>query len=82
AVRLLEDIRDCFGDRELFVGRELTKMHEENLWGTAAGLLDLYRRRESANPPRRIKGELVVVISAADRDAASPAAAEDGATGP
>lgn len=41
-------------DRKIFLGRELTKMHEELIWGTAPEILD----KLSSN-----KGEFVIIIA-------------------
>ncbi|HSW86443.1 MAG TPA: 16S rRNA (cytidine(1402)-2'-O)-methyltransferase, partial [Rhabdochlamydiaceae bacterium] len=43
-------------DRTLCIARELTKIYEECLYGTAAEILDLFAK----NPP---KGEIVLLIS-------------------
>lgn len=57
--RLLASLRDCldiFGDREVFVGRELTKIHEELQHRQLSEVLaDFAGRRE-------IKGELVIIV--------------------
>lgn len=55
-VGLLRDIAEIFGEVTVAVGRELTKMHEEVLRGTAAELAELLAARPS------IKGEVVVAI--------------------
>ena len=48
----LEDMLEILGDREIFVGRELTKLHEEHLCGRIAEVL-----------PRIVeKGEFVIVV--------------------
>lgn len=56
AIRILEEIEALAPDREIFVGRELTKHFEESLSGPPALLLNRFRTR----PP---KGEFVLVIS-------------------
>lgn len=48
-------------DRELAIAREITKLHEETLRGTAADLLD-----DMTGP--RLKGELVLVLRGAVAD--------------
>jgi 16S rRNA (cytidine1402-2'-O)-methyltransferase len=48
----LEDIHDIFGDREACIGRELTKLHEEYLFGKVSEL----------QPRIKKLGEFVVVI--------------------
>lgn len=52
--RLLEDLRDLAGDRVVALCRELTKLHEEVLRGTAGELL--------ASLPESPRGEFSVVV--------------------
>ena len=54
----LEDIRVILGERPLVLGRELTKLHETILHGTAAELLDAL----GPSP----KGEIVLAIAPGD----------------
>lgn len=55
-LKLLEEISQYFGiDRLVAISRELSKIHEENLRGTVAELMDQLKERT-------IKGEIVVVI--------------------
>ena len=56
----LADAVQILGDRELVIGRELTKLHEELLRGPAASLLE-----GLADEP---KGEFAVVVAGADPD--------------
>lgn len=56
-VKLLTDIADIDSDRRVVVGRELTKLHEEIIEGTACELRDDFSERAS------IKGEFAVFIS-------------------
>lgn len=56
-VKLLTDIADIDNNRRVVVGRELTKLHEEIIEGTAAELRDDFISRAS------IKGEFAVFIS-------------------
>lgn len=56
-VKLLTDIADIGNNRRVVVGRELTKLHEEIVEGTAAELRDDFTSRAS------IKGEFAVFIS-------------------
>jgi 16S rRNA (cytidine1402-2'-O)-methyltransferase len=51
----LEAVLGGLGDRKLVIARELTKIHEEFLRGTAAGLL-----REMENHP--LKGEATILV--------------------
>lgn len=55
----LEDIAATMGEREVAIGRELTKMHEEFLRGTAAELLEILKQRPS------VKGEMTLMIGKA-----------------
>lgn len=55
-VGLLREIGEVLGDRPVTVCRELTKLHEEVLRGTASQLLAL-------TAARRIKGEFTIVIA-------------------
>jgi len=54
-LKSLESIRECLPDREVAVGRELTKLHEETRRGLPDGLMAYYE----ANPPR---GEIVLLV--------------------
>ena len=56
-VKLLSDISDIDSGRRVVVGRELTKLHEEILEGTAAQVCSNFRERE------RIQGEFAVFVS-------------------
>jgi 16S rRNA (cytidine1402-2'-O)-methyltransferase len=55
----LADIVSVMGRREIAVARELTKLHEETLRGTAAEILAKLSARDS------VRGEFVVMISKA-----------------
>jgi 16S rRNA (cytidine1402-2'-O)-methyltransferase len=59
---MLEDLQEIFGDREVCIARELTKIHEEYLFGT----LSQVRSRVKA------LGEFVVVVSGATETRDSP----------
>lgn len=54
-LKLMGEIQEALGDREVFVGRELTKKFEECRTGTAAEIIAAYAGRT-------VKGELVVVV--------------------
>jgi 16S rRNA (cytidine1402-2'-O)-methyltransferase len=60
-VEALQDIETVLGERPLSVSREITKLHEETLRGTAATI------REALLAKPSIKGEFVVVIGAQDK---------------
>ncbi|MFZ0590806.1 MAG: 16S rRNA (cytidine(1402)-2'-O)-methyltransferase [Bryobacteraceae bacterium] len=53
----LEDISSVFGQRQIVVARELTKLHEEFLRGTPREILEDLRSRPS------IRGEMTLVIA-------------------
>jgi 16S rRNA (cytidine1402-2'-O)-methyltransferase len=56
----LDDIAATLGDREIVVARELTKIHEEVLRGTAAAIKATLAARDM------IRGEFVVLIAKAN----------------
>lgn len=56
-VKLLTDIADIESERRVVVGRELTKLHEEIIEGTAAEMRDEFAGRS------KILGEFAVFIS-------------------
>jgi 16S rRNA (cytidine1402-2'-O)-methyltransferase len=56
----LQDIAELLGPRQVTLGRELTKIHEEFLAGEAAELLDALAKR----PP--LKGEITLMIGKAE----------------
>jgi 16S rRNA (cytidine1402-2'-O)-methyltransferase len=66
-VSTLEILQNVAPDRPLAIAREITKLHEETLRGTAAELIPQMTGR-------RLKGELVLVIAGAGKgaDAAEP----------
>jgi 16S rRNA (cytidine1402-2'-O)-methyltransferase len=73
-LKTLEAFSRILADREVVVARELTKLHEEVLRGTAAELL----ARFEATPPR---GELTVLVRGLGRRRAARGRPED-ASGP
>ena len=59
----LEDVAAVLGPtRRIVVGRELTKIHEEFLRGTAAEIIEITKKRGE------IKGEIVLLIGPASED--------------
>jgi 16S rRNA (cytidine1402-2'-O)-methyltransferase len=63
-IESLEDVAAVLGDRPVVLTRELTKLHEEFIRGTAAGVLNEMKSRPA------IKGELTLLIG---KTAALPA---------
>ncbi len=61
-LKLLDEIEATLGARNLFIGRELTKHFEEHLRGTPAEI-------RAAFAKRTVKGECVVVLAPAGKDA-------------
>ena len=55
-IKTLQDIINHLGDRQLIIGRELTKLHEEILTDSTQNLLEHFTKRS----PR---GEFVIVIT-------------------
>jgi 16S rRNA (cytidine1402-2'-O)-methyltransferase len=68
---MLEDVQQILGERQVVIGKEVTKLYEEFLRGTALELLALLKKKPA-------KGEMTVVvgppepISAGSRSAAAP----------
>jgi 16S rRNA (cytidine1402-2'-O)-methyltransferase len=60
-LKSLEVIRDLYGHREIAVARELTKMYEECIRGTAEELINHYTQKQP-------KGEIVIMISPSQED--------------
>ncbi|MDH5523805.1 MAG: 16S rRNA (cytidine(1402)-2'-O)-methyltransferase [Desulfobulbaceae bacterium] len=58
----LGDCLDILGDRLIFIGREMTKLHEELIRSTVAAALADFADRTS------IKGEFVVVVEGAGKE--------------
>jgi 16S rRNA (cytidine1402-2'-O)-methyltransferase len=70
AADALRDMLDAFGDREAFLCREATKLHEEYRKGTLSSLRLLLGKRD------RVRGEVVLVVAGA-REAIADAATGD-----
>ena len=60
-IKTLTDIEEIFGERHLCVARELSKIHEEYIRGTAGEV------REKLTKEKQ-KGEFVIVIGGRDND--------------
>lgn len=57
-IKVLAEIQSCLGERDLFLGRELTKKFEETVWGTPSEISRVFQGRT-------VKGEIVMVIAPA-----------------
>ena len=55
-LKALDQLSDC--DKQLIVGRELTKKFETIYRGTAQEILDTLN-----NDPQQVKGEFVVIVN-------------------
>lgn len=64
-VAALEDMQAAFGDREAFLCREATKLHEEYRPGRLSAL------RESLHVRGEVRGEIVLVVAGADPEPAT-----------
>jgi 16S rRNA (cytidine1402-2'-O)-methyltransferase len=62
-VASLEDAAEVFGESEVAVARELTKIHEEIVSGTVSEVLEIFRSRDS------VKGEVTIVLGAPSKSA-------------
>ena len=56
-IKLITDIADLFPEREILIGREMTKIHEEFLEGPVEQVLELLKKHEN------VKGEFSVLVS-------------------
>ena len=62
----LKDMQELLGDREVFVGREMTKVHEEYVFGRISEVVGRIREQ----------GEAVIVLQGADRAESVPEAVD------
>ena len=60
-VAALRDMLDIFGDRPAVLTREMTKLHEEVLGGTLAGILEALEKKV------KIKGEITLLIAGKEK---------------
>jgi 16S rRNA (cytidine1402-2'-O)-methyltransferase len=67
-LEMLKDVRDILGDREIVLAREVTKVHEEFMRGTASALL-------TRTKGRTLKGEFTVLVGTASAPGSTPPAA-------
>lgn len=71
-VRAIDDIMEVYGEaHHICVGRELTKMHEEYVRGTARDVRDTLDARPN------LRGEFVMVLAPADEELLRPMLDED-----
>jgi len=66
-LKVLADLNALLPERDLFLARELTKLHEECLWGSVT---DIYRRlteRHTGDAAPALRGEIVMVLAPAGR---------------
>lgn len=61
-MKLLDELVDLAPDCEVFVGREMTKLYEQSIWGTP-------EECRTAYTGRTVKGELALVIRPAKKSA-------------
>ena len=61
----LDDALEVFGDTEVTVAREMTKMHEEFVSGTISQVAEILRARD------RVHGEITIVFAAPAKEAAT-----------
>ncbi len=64
---VLEDMQEILGDREVCVARELTKIHEEHLFG----------KLSAVRPQVKALGEFVIVVSGATQFRQAPVTREE-----
>jgi 16S rRNA (cytidine1402-2'-O)-methyltransferase len=55
-LRTLQDLKDCCGDREIVVAREMTKTYEEVIRGKITGVLEGLQGK-------KIRGEITLVVA-------------------
>jgi 16S rRNA (cytidine1402-2'-O)-methyltransferase len=67
----LDDLHEAFGDRRMLLARELTKIHEQVVRGTAEQIRDALRAALGESP----KGEVTLVVEGAAGIAAAGSAA-------
>lgn len=62
-LQFLEEIEAVFQAREIFMGRELTKLNEECRWGPAVEIKRRLFEKAPGGTPRKVRGELTFVIA-------------------
>lgn len=66
-LKVLAELNDLAPERDMFLARELTKLHEEFFWGTVAEIHRKLTERLTANATRAVRGEIVMVLAPANR---------------
>ena len=66
-LQFLEEVAGILPEREIFMGRELTKLNEECLWGSAAEIIEKRFKANGNMPARTVKGEVTFVIAPASK---------------
>jgi len=56
-IKALESLNSHLGDRKIVIAREITKIHEQTITGTAEELLQYFKEH-----PDKIRGEFVVMV--------------------
>jgi 16S rRNA (cytidine1402-2'-O)-methyltransferase len=64
-LNFMKELNNLVPEREIFIGRELTKLNEESLYGTVKGVADLLVERQCNNCNKKLKGEFVIVLAGA-----------------
>jgi 16S rRNA (cytidine1402-2'-O)-methyltransferase len=67
----LEEIGAVLGSRQLVLAREISKIHEEFLSGTAAHLTEVLNKRGS------VRGELTIIVGRAEKTQEEESTIED-----
>ena len=66
-LKVLAEWNALLPERDLFLARELTKLHEECLWGTVADIYRQLAERHTGDAARAVRGEIVMVLAPARR---------------
>ena len=69
-LKLLGEIEDTFPDAQIFIAREITKIHEEYLYGSASEMTERFKGEKT-------RGEFVVIVSPAGKKQAKKANVND-----
>lgn len=62
-IQTLEILKEDFANRTIFIARELTKIHEEGLFGSPYEILEIFNQN-----PQKIRGEFVVIVEKISKD--------------